>query len=176
MPPRTPLERFNDAEVDPDLLAAALDEIYMAQEAGEDVPDLLTLSAATYADWVGLDAELDEADLDDEALLEAADLDDETEDDFDEDPFDDEAEFDEDDFNEEAFDDEAVATIVALASRLSALSRLMESGQIDTKAVDNDAVIVAASACRLIEKDGAPAFQLFEFLAHVRRAEAEGGA
>jgi hypothetical protein len=173
MPPRTPLERFNDAEVEPDLLAAALDEIYLTVEAGGEVDDLLALSAATYADWAGGDLELEEADLDDEA-----------DDEFDEDAFDDEAEFDEEAldaalgeaFDEEDLDEAAVATIVALASRLSALSRLMESGQIDTKAVDNDAMIVAASACRLIEKDGKPAFQLFEFLAHVRRAQAEGGA
>jgi hypothetical protein len=69
---------------------------------------------------------------------------------------------------------------MALTSRVTALSGLIETGHLDHKmpAADPDAlekVAAAACAATLLHRDERPCFQLLDFLAHLERAEREGG-
>jgi phage I-like protein len=80
---------------------------------------------------------------------------------------------------EDAFEEEEIVVIAALASRVTALSKLTEAGHLDHKmspAAEEGmvAVAVAASRATLLHRDGLPTFQLLEFLNQLQRAEQEG--
>jgi hypothetical protein len=81
---------------------------------------------------------------------------------------------------EDALEEEDLVVIVALASRVTALSGLAVAGHLDHKkspATEEGmmAVAVAASRATLLHRDGQPSFQLLEFLTLLQRAEQEGG-
>jgi hypothetical protein len=70
---------------------------------------------------------------------------------------------------------EDLLVLSALTARVAALTGILETMAPPEPSNQRQywAVIEAASTVRLIEQDGGPAFQLFEFLAAVDRLEAE---
>ena len=77
---------------------------------------------------------------------------------------------------EDAFDEIDLLTIFALASRVAALSGLIETGHIDRELktpAGGERLAAAAAVATLIQKDDRAAFQLLDFLARVERAMAD---
>jgi hypothetical protein len=73
----------------------------------------------------------------------------------------------------DALDDADLLTIVALVSRVHALSTLLGSGSIAPDTFDPEAIATAAATARLTDVDETPVFQLLDFLARANRATAE---
>ena len=66
-----------------------------------------------------------------------------------------------------------VLGMTALASRVSALSDVLEQGKLVERMRDEDsrmAMVEAACSATLREQGGRPSFQLLDFLAHLERA------
>lgn len=73
----------------------------------------------------------------------------------------------------DALDEADLLTIIALISRVNALSALLASGSIAPGAFDPEALAAAAASARLTDAGDPPVFQLLDFLAHANRAAAE---
>jgi hypothetical protein len=73
----------------------------------------------------------------------------------------------------DALDEADILTIIALVSRVHALSSLLASGSIAPDAFDPESIAAAAASARLTDADDPPVFQLLDFLACANRAAAE---
>jgi hypothetical protein len=76
----------------------------------------------------------------------------------------------------DALDDDDLLTIMALVTRVHALSVLLASGSIAPDAFDPESIAIAAATARLADRDGTPLFQLLDFLGRANRAKAEAGS